>query len=48
VLCARDRLEAVARKNPTSVSELETVGELRSWQKAVLGEAFVKALAAHQ
>jgi ribonuclease D len=48
VLCARERLEAVARKNPTSVSELETVGELRKWQKAVMGEDFVRALAAHR
>jgi ribonuclease D len=48
VLCARERLEAVARKNPTSVSELETVGELRKWQKAVMGEDFVRALAARR
>jgi len=48
VLCARDRLEAVARKNPASTAELETVGELRNWQKAVLGEDFVRALAPHR
>ncbi len=48
VLCARERLEAVARKNPPSTAELETVGELRNWQKAVLGEDFVRALAPHR
>jgi ribonuclease D len=48
VLCARDRLEAVARTNPPSVSELETVGELRNWQRAVMGEDFVRALAPHR
>ena len=44
VLCARDRLEAVARKNPKSLEELESVSELRKWQRAVLGEDFVRAL----
>jgi ribonuclease D len=44
VLCARDRLEAVARKNPKSIEELESVSELRRWQRAVLGEDFVKVL----
>jgi len=44
VLCARDRLEAVARKNPKSTEELESVNELRKWQRAVLGEDFVRAL----
>jgi ribonuclease D len=44
VLCSRDRLEAVARKTPKSIEELESVTELRRWQRAVLGEAFVKAL----
>lgn len=48
VLCARDRMEAVARKNPKSVAELEDVHELRRWQRVVLGEGFVKALAPHQ
>jgi ribonuclease D len=32
VLCARDRLEAVARRNPRSREELDAVGELRRWQ----------------
>lgn len=48
VLCARDRLEAVARKNPKSRDELETIGELRQWQRAVLGESFLKALDHHR
>jgi ribonuclease D len=45
VLCARDRLEAVARKNPKSLDELADVRELRAWQRGVLGEDFLKALA---
>ena len=48
VLCARDRLEAVARRNPTSVEELDEVTELRRWQRAELGEAFVRALEPHR
>ncbi len=45
VLCARDRMEAVARRNPKKMDELEEVQELRRWQIAVLGEAFLGALA---
>lgn len=45
VLCARDRLEAVARRNPKKMSELEEVQELRRWQISALGEAFLGALA---
>jgi ribonuclease D len=48
VLCARDRLEAVARKNPKTRDELETIAELRRWQRAVLGENFLKALEHHR
>ena len=48
VLCARDRLEAVARKNPMNRDELETIVELRQWQRAVLGESFLKALDHHR
>ncbi len=50
VLCARDRLEAVARKKPRSREELEEVRELRAWQRGVLGDDFLKALpaAAHK
>jgi ribonuclease D len=48
VLCARDRLEAVARKNPKTRDDLETIAELRQWQRAVLGESFLKALEHHR
>ena len=48
VLCSRDRMEAVARKNPSSREELESVPELRRWQARELGEAFVKALVPHR
>ena len=48
VLCARDRLEAVARCNPKSREELDGIPELRNWQRAVLGEEFVGALDGHR
>ncbi|MGH7616501.1 MAG: HRDC domain-containing protein, partial [Gemmatimonadaceae bacterium] len=48
VLCARDRLEAVARKNPTTRDELEAITDLRRWQVALLGDDFLKALAPHR
>jgi ribonuclease D len=48
VLCARDRLEAVARKNPSTREELEGIPDLRRWQVAVLGEEFLKALGPHR
>jgi ribonuclease D len=48
VLCARDRLEAVARKNPSTRAEVEAISDLRRWQVAVLGEDFLKALAPHR
>lgn len=44
VLCSRDRLEAVARRNPTTMDELGEVRELRRWQIAELGEEFLAAL----
>ena len=44
VLASRERLEAVARKNPKSQEELLGVEELRGWQKEVLGPGFLKAL----
>ena len=44
VLCARDRMEAVARKNPQSLDEMAAIPELRRWQIEVLGDAFVKGL----
>ena len=48
VLCSRDRMEAVARRNPSSVEELSEVTELRRWQVAELGEDFVRALEPHR
>jgi ribonuclease D len=48
VLCSRDRMEAVARRNPETVSQLDEVPELRNWQRQVLGADFVKALAPHR
>lgn len=45
VLCSRDRMEAVARRNPRHVDELAEIPELRRWQAEVLGAQFVKALA---
>jgi ribonuclease D len=44
VLCGRERLEAVARRRPTSVQELAEIPELRRWQIEQLGEEFVRAL----
>jgi ribonuclease D len=44
VLGARDRLEAVARKNPATLEELAAIPELRRWQIEVMGEEFVRAL----
>jgi ribonuclease D len=44
VLCSRDRLEAVARKNPATMDELLDVKELRRWQIAELGDEFLAAL----
>jgi ribonuclease D len=44
VLCARDRLEAVARKKPRTLEELAEVPELRRWQREQLGEGFLAAL----
>jgi hypothetical protein len=41
-------MEAVARKNPRTREELDAVSELRNWQKAELGDEFVKALKPHQ
>jgi ribonuclease D len=48
VLCSRDRMESVARRNPTTREELDAIPELRNWQKAELGEDFLKALRAHR
>jgi len=48
VLCSRDRLEAVARKNPTTMAEMQEIAELRRWQVEVLGKDFLGALATHR
>lgn len=44
VLCARDRMEAVARRNPGDLESLGAIPELRQWQVEVLGKEFLKAL----
>ena len=48
VLCSRDRMEAVARRNPASVDEVMEVTELRRWQAQELAESFVAALEPHR
>jgi ribonuclease D len=48
VLGARDRMEAVARKNPTTPEEMASIPELKRWQLGVLGEDFLKALRHHR
>jgi ribonuclease D len=44
VLCSRERLEAIVRKKPARVKDLEDVPGLRRWQIAEMGEEFVSAL----
>jgi ribonuclease D len=48
VLCSRDRMEAVARRRPVTVEDLDSVAELRQWQRRELGPAFIDALKPHQ
>ena len=48
VLCARERMEAVARRNPSTLIELDEVKELRAWQRHELGTAFLEALTPHR
>jgi ribonuclease D len=43
-LCAREKLETIARKKPKTLEELAEVPDLRQWQVEVLGPAFLKAL----
>ena len=45
-LCSRDRLEAVARRKPTTLADFADVKELRRWQVSVLGGEFLEALKA--
>jgi len=44
VLCPRERLEAIARRNPRTHDELLEVPDVRRWQSEVLGSDFIKAL----
>ena len=44
VLCSRDRLESVARRQPRALEEFEELPDLRRWQVEVLGEGFLAAL----
>ena len=44
VLCSRDRMEAVARRQPKHVDEFAEIPELRRWQAEVLAPGFVRAL----
>jgi ribonuclease D len=44
VLLSRERLEAVARRNPATLDELAAMPELRRWQVAELGESLLAAL----
>jgi ribonuclease D len=46
VLCSRERLEAIVRKKPSRVKDLEDVPGLRRWQIAEMGEDFVQVLRA--
>jgi ribonuclease D len=43
-LCSRDRLEAVVRRKPSTLSDLGEVKDLRRWQVSVLGGDFLRAL----
>jgi len=43
-LCAREKLETIARKKPKTLEELAEVPDLRQWQVEVLGPAFLRAL----
>ncbi len=44
VLCSRERLEAIARRNPASTDEMIEVPGVRRWHAAEMGEAFLDAL----
>lgn len=48
VLCSRDRLEAVARRNPATLADMTEIPELRRWQVNVLGPEFLSALTPHR
>jgi ribonuclease D len=44
VLCSRERLETVARRQPRALEEFEAIPDMRRWQAEVLGEGFLRAL----
>jgi len=46
VLCPRERLEAIARRQATSLEALAEVPDLRRWQIDVLGSDLVRAMGA--
>ena len=48
VLCSRDRLEAIARRNPATIEAMGEIPELRRWQVEELGANFLAALAPHR
>jgi ribonuclease D len=48
VLCSRDRLEALARRNPATIEAMREIPELRRWQVQELGADFLTALAPHR
>lgn len=48
VLCSRDRLEAIARRNPATIEVMLEISELRRWQVQELGEDFLAALKPHR
>jgi ribonuclease D len=48
VLCSRDRLEAIARRNPATIEAMREIPELRRWQVEELGADFLAALAPHR
>jgi ribonuclease D len=47
VLCARDRMEAVARAKPETLEDFDRIPELRRWQVEVLAPGFLEALKRH-
>lgn len=44
VLCSRERLETVARRQPRALEEFAEISDMRRWQVEVLGEGFLRAL----
>ena len=44
VLGSRERLEAVARANPKTLSDFDAIPELRRWQVEEMGEQLIRAL----